>query len=131
MKQTEILVKSTLDGTMQPSLFYKSPNANRPLLVGLHTWSYDRFNQIENMLPFAEKNDFNQLLPEFLLKGSPEYCVVVYHRVCAYTICKHTLVKLLNVFRSQRAYCKLVSLFKISFDTSVNLIMVTLICVIL
>ena len=65
MKQTEILVKSTLDGTMQPSLFYKSPNANRPLLVGLHTWSYDRFNQIENMLPFAEKYDFNLLLPEF------------------------------------------------------------------
>ncbi len=65
MKQTEILVKSTLDGTMQPSLFYKSPNANRPLLVGLHTWSYDRFNQIENMLPYAEKYDFNLLLPEF------------------------------------------------------------------
>ena len=65
MKQTEILVKSTLDGTMQPSLFYKSPNVNRPLLVGLHTWSYDRFNQIENMLPYAEKYDFNLLLPEF------------------------------------------------------------------
>ncbi len=65
MKQTEILVKSTIDGTMQPSLFYKSPNENRPLLVGLHTWSYDRFNQIENMLPYAEKYDFNLLLPEF------------------------------------------------------------------
>lgn len=66
MEQTEILVKSSLDGTMQPSLFYKSnSNKKRPLLVGLHTWSYDRFNQINNMLPVAEKCDFNLLLPEF------------------------------------------------------------------
>ena len=66
MKQTELLIKSTMDGSMQPSLFYKSTTDNkRPLLVGLHTWSHDRFNQINNMLPYAEKYDFNLLLPEF------------------------------------------------------------------
>ena len=66
MQQTEILVKSTIDSTMQPSLFYNSETkAKRPLLVGLHTWSYDRFNQIKNMLPAAELYDFNLLLPEF------------------------------------------------------------------
>lgn len=66
MKQREILVKSNLDSTMQPSLFYKSEtNEKRPLLVGLHTWSCDRFNQINNMLPYAQKYDFNLLLPEF------------------------------------------------------------------
>lgn len=66
MKQTEILIKSTMDCSMQPSLFYKSEtDEKRPLLVGLHTWSYDRFNQIKNMLPYAEKYDFNLLLPEF------------------------------------------------------------------
>ena len=66
MEQREILVKSTLDSTMQPSLFYKSEtNEKRPLLVGLHTWSHDRFNQINNMLPYAQKYDFNLLLPEF------------------------------------------------------------------
>ena len=65
MIQEEILIKSTLDGTMQPSIFYKSSSKNRPLLVGLHTWSFDRFNQIGNMLPLAERNDFNLLLPEF------------------------------------------------------------------
>ncbi len=66
MKQTEILVRSTIDGSTQPSLFYKSSTSNkRPLLVGLHTWSHDRFNQIDNMLPYAEKYDFNLLLPEF------------------------------------------------------------------
>ena len=60
MVQQEILVKSSLDGTMQPSLFYKSASKEkRPLLVGLHTWSFDRFNQIENMLPLAERWDFN------------------------------------------------------------------------
>ena len=65
MKQTEILVKSSLDNSNQPSLFYKAKGKSRPLLVGLHTWSYDRFNQIDNMLPLAEKYDFNLLLPDF------------------------------------------------------------------
>ncbi len=65
MNQKEILIKSTLDGTLQPSLFYKAKESQRPLLVGLHTWSFNRFNQIENMLPYAEKYDFNLLLPEF------------------------------------------------------------------
>ncbi len=66
MKQTEFLIQSTIDSSMQPSLFYKSETkGKRPLLVGLHTWSRDRFNQIDNMLPYCEKYDFNLLLPEF------------------------------------------------------------------
>lgn len=66
MQQREILVKSTLDGTLQPSLFFQSDSpGRRPLLVGLHTWSFDRFNQIGNMLPVAEKYGFHLLLPEF------------------------------------------------------------------
>ena len=66
MNQEEIYVKSTLDGTMQPSLFFRSASQEkRPLLVGLHTWSFDRFNQINNMLPVCEKYNFNLLLPEF------------------------------------------------------------------
>lgn len=76
MRQTEIFVKSTKDASMQPSLFYKSEtNEKRPLLVGLHTWSHNRFNQISNMLPYAEKLDFNLLLPEFRgnnLKTNPD-----------------------------------------------------------
>lgn len=73
MKQRELLITSSLDGTIQPSLFYKSESSEkRPLLVGLHTWSYDRFNQIENMLPLAEKHDFNLLLPEFRGKNLAE-----------------------------------------------------------
>lgn len=66
MEQREILVKSTADGTLQPSLFYKSDKGDgRPCLVGLHSWSLDRFNQIDDMLPWAEKYGFNLLLPEF------------------------------------------------------------------
>ena len=56
MQQQEIYIKSTIDDTMQPSLFYKADGEEkRPLLVGLHTWSADRFNQIKVMLPYAEK----------------------------------------------------------------------------
>lgn len=40
----EVWISSTMDGTRQPSLFYQAEGENRPLLVGLHTWSYDRYN---------------------------------------------------------------------------------------
>ena len=62
----EIMIRSTADGTMQPSLWRgaRSPE-KRPLLVGLHTWSYDRFNQEGILLPWAEKYDLNLILPEF------------------------------------------------------------------
>ncbi len=62
----EILIKSSLDNSMQPSLFYRAQGAEkRPLLVGLHTWSHDRFNQVKPMLPYAQKMNWNLLLPEF------------------------------------------------------------------
>lgn len=62
----EIWIPSTLDGTLQPSLWLPSPSeGKRPLLVALHTWSYDRFNQVEEPLPLVELLDCHLLLPEF------------------------------------------------------------------
>lgn len=61
----ELLIKSTIDGSLQPSLFHKAEGKHRPLLVGLHTWSYDRFNQQKKMLPVAMEQGFNLLLPDF------------------------------------------------------------------
>ena len=60
----EILIKSGMDNTEQPSLFYYAGD-DKPLLVGLHTWSCRRDNQIKNMLPYAEKYGWSLLLPEF------------------------------------------------------------------
>lgn len=65
MQQEEIFVRSTIDGTMQPSLFFRADKPRRPLLVGLHTWSFDRHNPVKLMLPYAEKYDFNLLCPDF------------------------------------------------------------------
>lgn len=62
--QEEIWITSSLDGSLQPSLFFRA-EGKRPLLVGLHTWSHDRYNQIKNMLPYAQKYGFHLLLPEF------------------------------------------------------------------
>lgn len=61
----EIRIPSSLDGSLEPALFHEAAGTKRPLLVGLHTWSHDRFNQVENMLPLAEKHGFHLLLPEF------------------------------------------------------------------
>ena len=46
----EISVRSTVDGTLQPNLFYAAKGKGRPLIVGLHTWSFDRNNQVKAML---------------------------------------------------------------------------------
>ena len=62
----EILITSSIDGTAQPSLFFDAGvDAPAPLVVGLHTWSYDRFNQEKNYLPLCEKYGFSLLLPDF------------------------------------------------------------------
>ena len=61
----EYLIKSSLDQTLQPSLFYEASGESRPLFTALHTWSYDRFSQVDRMLPFAKKYDLNLLIPEF------------------------------------------------------------------
>ena len=90
MEQQEIYVKSTLDETLQPSLFYKSTSAQkRPVLVGLHTWSCDRFNQIQNMLPFCEKYDFNLLLPEF--RGANLISNPNCHQACGSALAKQDI----------------------------------------
>ncbi|MBQ9337486.1 MAG: prolyl oligopeptidase family serine peptidase [Lentisphaeria bacterium] len=62
----EILIESSLDGTAQPSLyFHPQTDESVPLVVGLHTWSYDRFNQRENYLPLCREAGYALLLPEF------------------------------------------------------------------
>ena len=70
MVMEEIIVRSTLDHTDQPSLFYFA-GEGKPLLVGLHTWSFGRKNQVRSMLPYAKKLDFNLLLPEFRGANKP------------------------------------------------------------
>ena len=62
----EIMIASSVDGTMQPALFFHPDDGTSvPLVVGLHTWSHGRFNQRDNYLPLCEKYGFALLLPEF------------------------------------------------------------------
>jgi len=62
----EIRVRSTIDGSLEPSLLRRASGSSpRPLLVGLHTWSFDRHNPVEAMLPLAERHNWHLLLPEF------------------------------------------------------------------
>ena len=62
----EITVRSTSDRSLQPSLWHHPGGAEPvPLVVGLHTWSYDRFNQEKNYLPLARQYGYALLLPEF------------------------------------------------------------------
>lgn len=61
----ELLIASSIDGQREPSLFAPSEQAGEaPLLVGLHTWSMDRFNQ-QALLPLCQQRRWHLLLPEF------------------------------------------------------------------
>ena len=80
MERHNLWIKSTLDATMQPSIFFKASKCEgnegekRPLLVALHTWSYDRRNQLP-LVEYAEKYNYHLLLPNFRgsnLKTNPE-----------------------------------------------------------
>jgi len=63
---TELSITSTLDGSSEKSLFdFPNGNTGVPLVVGLHTWSYNRFNQVEQMLPYCRERGWALLLPEF------------------------------------------------------------------
>ncbi len=62
----EITVTSSLDASDEPSLFWHPGGDSAvPLLVGLHTWSCDRFNQVHRMLPKCKELGWALLLPEF------------------------------------------------------------------
>ena len=65
-KTSEIRVASTLDGSAEPSLLWVPETDVRvPLVVALHTWSYDRFNQERNILHLCRDRNWALLLPEF------------------------------------------------------------------
>ena len=66
MSIQEITVTSTIDGSAEPSLLFVPDRQDRvPLLVGLHSWSFARHNQVEAMLPYAQRLGWCLLLPEF------------------------------------------------------------------
>ena len=63
---SEHLVVSSLDGSREPVLFAPAGTAApAPLVVALHTWSFDRTNQVDQVLPFARARGWHVLFPEF------------------------------------------------------------------
>ena len=62
----EIRCLSSSDGSSEPVLiFHPGGQTPVPLVVGLHTWSYDRNNQVEGMLPLCRDRGWGLVLPEF------------------------------------------------------------------
>lgn len=63
----EITVVSSIDSSAGKSLFYIPAETTNtvPLVVGLHTWSTERNNQVKAILPLCQKRGWALLLPEF------------------------------------------------------------------
>ena len=94
MEYIEFFVKSKLDGTEQPSLFFAASGEHRPMILGLHTWSCERHNQIEKLLPLARKLDFNLRLPEF--RGPNLDTNPIKHEACGSELAKADIIESLD-----------------------------------
>jgi dienelactone hydrolase len=63
---SELEFVSTMDDSVEKALFhFPAGKRSVPLVVGLHTWSYNRLNQLKPMLPFCQELGWALLLPEF------------------------------------------------------------------
>ncbi len=75
---TEIRVRSTLDGSLQPSLVWVPPSARkepRPLLVYLHSWSGNYKQNNSAWLQEAARRDWIFLHPDFRGRNDhPQAC---------------------------------------------------------
>lgn len=91
----EITVKSSLDSSAEKSLFYfPAGKKTVPLVVGLHTWSFDRKNQLPVLLPLCRRRGWAFLLPEFRgpnLAGNPRA-----RQACASRLAKQDILDALN-----------------------------------
>ena len=71
----ELTFTSSIDNSREKALFFNPVACGAvPLVVGLHTWSYNRFNQLSSLLPFCKSRGWALLLPEFRgpnLKSNP------------------------------------------------------------
>jgi len=62
----ELEFRSSMDNSLEKALLHVPHTLHAvPLVVGLHTWSYNRFNQQSTMLPFCQERKWALLLPEF------------------------------------------------------------------
>jgi dipeptidyl aminopeptidase/acylaminoacyl peptidase len=98
----EIETVSTLDGSREPSLLYLPDREGPvPLLVGLHTWSADRFNQAGPMLPFCRERGWALLLPEFRgpnLTSNPRAA-----QACASRLARRDILDAVDLVRGEAA----------------------------
>jgi dipeptidyl aminopeptidase/acylaminoacyl peptidase len=96
MKEMEVV--SSLDGSREKCLLYAPKTSGKiPLLVGLHTWSYDRFNQVADMKPRCEARGWALLLPEFRgpnLVSNPRA-----RQACASKLAKQDIIDAVDVVR--------------------------------
>ena len=58
-------IKSPIDGVFQKAYFYKTKsNFPQPLIVSLHTWSYN-YTQFDSINEQSAEKDYNYIHPDF------------------------------------------------------------------
>ncbi|MBE6399496.1 MAG: prolyl oligopeptidase [Lentisphaerae bacterium] len=73
---SEVTYFCKIDRSMQPAIFYRAKaDEPRPLLVALHTWSYDHSGGYEEYAGVCKTNDWHMIFPKFRgPNNTPEAC---------------------------------------------------------
>ncbi len=61
----EIFIKSSIDLSMEPAFLYVPENAEKRLIVSLHSWSIGKDNNITSTMRLAEETSCSVIWPEF------------------------------------------------------------------
>ena len=60
-----VYIKSPIDGSLQKAYFYKTRSSEpQPLIVSLHTWSFD-YSQYDSINIQSAEKDLNYIHPDF------------------------------------------------------------------
>lgn len=102
-KPVEVTLRSSVDGREQPNIVQLPQEYDKgrplPLLVGLHTWSGDYKQQIEEMAPAALKRGWLLVLPRFRGPNVPENPKP--REACASILAQHDIVDCVNHMTKQ------------------------------
>lgn len=92
-----IKVKSSIDGSIEESFFIPSKKKNAPVIVVLHTWSFHKEKEIQNIKYIFKRTGWNVLCPEFRgpnLKDNPRV-----KEACASKPAKQDIIDAINYIK--------------------------------
>ena len=94
-----VKVKSTIDGSIEEVFFIPSKNKSSPFLVNLHTWSFHKEAELDNIIKIYKLTGWNILCPEF--RGPNTKNNLRAKEACASRLAKQDIIDAINVVKDK------------------------------